>query len=747
MARVNNAIAQYSKDRAQWTTDLTTDPNLYTEVENADGTVSKVYQWEDASERYDQTSQGLQQRIMEDNNFKTNRARMALQKGFTVNDEQFATKVQKFVGDRKIDRGRAADMETLEEYKAKGNIPGIEILRNEMIQGGRWDASSAYSVTNSAIRTASYSQTIKQIQQMSDQNGVAALMQEIQAGEGHAAKMTVHQRQQAISEGNDRLLGLHYEDMRLTHNNKGPAAALDLLNTLADGGPEATGAMDEVTHMKMIGNLRTGMDRLAKIDADRSAGQASSNLNDSYFGGTANLDASTASSLTYTLREKAARDVVDGQAQAFLQTFNGRPPQDFYNSPVITDHLLMGARVNHVATPYEAKIESDIRGGSLLAADKVRQIEAVVPGAFRGLSDDVRKKIEYIETHDDLQLPGDVNESYAQVQSMPASEKERYAEIERINFNPNTGETPQEAFAASRERLELDKRGFWSNTVTGTDPYVDTYWKQAYSEYLPFVKGDHNKAADAATRATMRTFGVTTAYGEPQFEENAPEVLYNTPGREPSAPSADFNAQYDFQVKNLNLMLEAGDKQERYSRENTRRKYLGIDPADNQHTWILHDMSGHPVMESDGVVFTMKFNPAGINAEADQIVANNKKGLRYVQEQAKVAAAADFEAATFEDAPADPLSGQIAPTVTEAIDLNATRWDGLNDEQRADYNWQYQAAFNALVDENNALLHESNNARPINRRLSELQAHLFLATRGYMRGDVDGNYVRPPGGY
>jgi hypothetical protein len=749
-ARANNAVAQYSEEMAQWTTDVVSDPKLYTEQENPDGSVSKVYHWEDAQERYEEKAKEVQARLTEENGFKTSRAKLGLEKGFTVNDEQFRTKVQSFVADRRIDRGRSADVELLNRYEKTGNIAGIEALREDMIQSGRWHASTAYNVTNSAIKTASYTETVKQIDGMQNPGMVSDLIASIDKGEGWAKDMTVQQRQQAIAHGHDQLLEIHMGDLQSVYQNGGLPAAVKRLNGLSDGGAAASGAIDPVTHEKMMVSLTRSMTRMAKMDAARTEGQGANNLNGMYYGGAENLSAASASDLTHQLKSKGNQTVVNNYAQQVVDTFRGQPMENFYSSPVVNDHLLVGARVNYIPKPYVSKLESDIRGGSPAAVAAARRVDYTYPGTLK-LATDVRERMEHIEAHSDLNLPGNPNETFAKTKNLSATDKAIYADMEKENF---TDQSWEESFTASRERLGLDKSGVFTFDVnTLTDHRVEAYWKQTYKKYLPVVFGDHNKASDAATRAIQRRFGVTTANGDQRYEEHAPEVIYNTEGRAPGTPSTDFDQQYQYHIDDLNLRLEARDKEERYTVEDTRRQYLGINPDTGQHEWILHDMDGQPVMESDGVVFTMTFDPAGINAEADKIISNNTQGLSHVQTQEEVAANLGFEAVVFDDAEPDPITGHIAPTVTAAIDLNATRWSGLSDDDKEEHNWVYQQAFNALVDENRRLLFENKGDRPYamsNENVqarAELQAHLFLATRGYMRGDVPGNYIRPPGGY
>lgn len=737
-ARRLYANTQHAEEMAEWTKDLTTDKSLYETVENVDGSTSRVYHWEDAVERFNEKSQEVQDRLAQENNFKFSDTKTNLARGFMSTDKQLRSEVQTFVGARRVDRGQNADMETLDNFKEKGNILGIEQLRGEMIRSGRWNASTAFNVTNAAIKTASYSQTIKQIQSANSTEYVSSLMRDLQSGEGMAANMTVSQRQQAISEGNDRLTGIHLGGMRRRYNDKGLPGALDQLNALADGGPAMTGAVDEVSHNKIIGVLNVSMNRLAKIDADRTVGQAAADLNNVYFGGT--ISQSGARTLTNDMRSKSNRDIVDAGASKVVDAFAGNPGA-FYRSPEVDQYLMMGARVNYNAKPFVDVIEADIRGGSVLAAAKVRQIERVFPNAFDGLSSDVGKKIAFIETHQALNLTDDVNVMFSSIENMPQADRDTYDARGTANLKEQDA---AESFTASLDRLDItDNGGYFTRDVATPGSHSQVLWKQTYDEMLPYNMGDHMRTSDEATRAVLKSFGNTTAYGDPTLVFKSPEVMYQSEGRAPGAPSEDFNAQREMQFHELNMNLQAGDKAERYSSANTREEYWR--ELDGEHRWIARSVdTGGIVMTAEGKVRTFTYDPEGNNVENDRIITRDKLGAQHVQFVEKITADLGVDMTTFEDAPANPITGWVADTVTSAVAMNEQRWADLTPEQIDVNNGLYNTTFNILVD-----AYKVKQGAPDQWMTSmiEQRTHLFLASRGYMHGNIDGEYVRPAGGY
>ena len=155
-AEAKTVVAQYSEDLANYSAMLMSDESLYTEQQNADGTTTRVYSHETAEERFNRYAKDYQDRIKSDRNFSTRKAQSIVSVGFSTNDEQFRSKVQKYVRDARIDKGRADLIDRVEIFKKTMNMQGLEDAYAEGVQSKLYEPKAWRSYIDGAKQDATY---------------------------------------------------------------------------------------------------------------------------------------------------------------------------------------------------------------------------------------------------------------------------------------------------------------------------------------------------------------------------------------------------------------------------------------------------------------------------------------------------------------------------------------------------------------------------------------------------------------
>ena len=156
------------------------------------------------------------------------------------------------------------------------------------------------------------------------------------------------------------------------------------------------------------------------------------------------------------------------------------------------------------------------------------------------------------------------------------------------------------------------------------------------------------------------------------------------------------------------------------------------------------DLNGTPLKNENGKVPLWgyeKESPATVKKSKDTSI--NSRAEFFLNQQESVAAESDLSLMLFADKEGqrDPITGRIAETTTEAININAKRWAKVKDTGRDNLNKMYAEAYSILMGTNLGMIED---IESVNQQELETSIHIYLNSRGYMRGDKDKKFIPPP---
>ncbi len=578
----------------------------------------------------------------------------------------------------------------------------------------------------------SYKTSIKTMPTATMEQAISAGREALNA-EGDTKLMSEAQRNKIVSESQSRVASIHLSNLRQIQTGKGSEVALRELNALMDGGPEVSGAIDEQTHNAMMGTLNASLNRQIALDKELYDSQVSSN----FFGAYANPNPTYSDVLRMAiwLDDADNRALVDERTKAYATL----PTNQFYNSPEVDALLQNGARVDYHGEGMVTRLETDINNGVLRAIDKVEEIESIVPRSIP-LNDRARSRMEFTKNRHNLGMASDdpvkEQQDFAAIENRGPEQKARDLKVAAANLE--NIESPSEAYTRTAGDLGYTDDDFFNPDAVrpGTEAEID--WKDAYAYILPSVDMNHERAARYATTSISTIHGATTAYesNEPVTEKNAPESVQPAPGFKSGQPNPYYDKQYHEHIDKYNAENDTS-----YKPDELRREYYGKDD-EGKPKWIYYDMNDIPITKENGKVPLWgyhKEDPKVVKEHTD--LSLNRRAEFFLYHQESVAADSPLSLMEFADVDRDPVTGRIDPTATGATNLNAKRWKDVKPQGRDFVNEMYAEAYNTLLQENAALSRD----QEVNQEEIETGIHLYLNSRGYMRGDVDGNFIRPPG--
>lgn len=556
------------------------------------------------------------------------------------------------------------------------------------------------------------------------------------SGTGPAANFSEQQRSQILKRAQLQIANVRREELRVVYNSEGAEVATKRLEELIDGGPEASGAIDETAHNTMVASLTASLGRQIKIDEAQMVEQGATN----YFGIYSNPNA-THEDITFisqSLDTKGTKAQLDEKVKPFA----AMPPEQFYSSQDVDVLLVNGIRSGYVGKPLVTRLENDINNGILSAVDKVVQMETVAPRSIP-INDRARKRLEFTQNRADLGMgtdnPVEEQKQFAEIEGRTTEQKSRDVKLAQVNLKEI--ESPEDAYTRTADELGYTDDDFFNPDAVQPGSAAEIAWVDAYTMILPYVNNNHERAARYATTAVSRVEGATTAYGEntPVTENNPPESVMPAPGFKSGQPNPYYDQQFADHIDQFNQ-----DNGADYAINTVKREYAGKD-KDGIDRWVYSDLNGMPLIGDNGKtkLYPYKREDPKI-VEKSRTNSLNISANRLLNHQESVAAKVNFSLMEIADVTRDPVTGRIAETSTEATDINAERWSNITQNGRGYYNRMYNEAYSSLMGENMMLIEDKAN---LNGPELMLEVHLYLNSRGYMRGDKDGNFIRPSGGY
>jgi len=789
-ARAIEAASQYIDEMSQWSADNT----VGGEFETVDASGKTVYPWKDARERYEDESKSRQEEILE-GGFTTRKAKLRLQQAFERADRANTHSIDNYVRTAGIDLGRKTShlrmQEIIDDKRLSADDKKTAVLEVlDFAQStGQWAPDdvakmqiAAFSDIDKNVKLENYEKMFEAYMSSDSPGDLSILAESVKEGSGMAETLTIAQRITTIGNIQDRIASIHIGNLQRTYHEKGLSVALHELNEISEGGIAFSGAIDDMEHAKMVSKFNSAINVLVSIDNDRNAGMAVQNVSD--IASKANASQANIRKLSQDLEDKGARDALDDQVRQLLDP--NRPSEDVYSDPLIDTILANTADANYPSKPIINRMETDIKSGRslndmLLATQKYHQVERQRPHAIAGMDKSAKDKASSIASYeekglidytaDPVQEAQKIHDWYNKIASMEQDEKSKYMaqSVKSLGANNKEAETLFEDSAKAQGYTNFDV--IFPNGIDASSDSV-IHWTDAYKNEMLYTEGNEQMSVAAATRATMRRYGGTLIHNDISFMgqgdvltgKDYPETVYNN-----GMPSMEMKTQFEGMVNDvINPALDAKGKQT-YGIGDLVLERAKQD-INGRPTWYVKEAATNNHVYSDpvaGDVYWMHFYPEGLKeTKQANIETNNEVGLEHVSKQEQIAATAGFELPPFEDVVFDDHTGWIAPTVTAAADLNAKRYKTLSVQERLDHNRLYHETFNQLMQANTTQAPDAPGANPWGADIKmsshgvepnkvppppaelELQIHLFLATRGYLRGSVKTpEYWRPPGGY
>lgn len=553
---------------------------------------------------------------------------------------------------------------------------------------------------------------------------------------GNMKLLSEAKRNKIVSAAQERILNIHSQDLRTIYNRDGSEVALRQFNALMDGGPKASGAIDEKAHNTMMGALNTSLKRQISVDKLLYTEQGSSN----FFGIYSNPAATHEDIVTLAIGmdDTKVKNSMDERAIGLANL----PPAEFYGSEEVYVLMRNGARAGHMLEPLVTRFETDINNGVLNAIRAVEGIETLAPRSVP-LDARSRSRMEFTKNIDGLGMRGDdpfkEQQDFAAIENRGVEQKQR--DVELAVSNLKNIETPEEAYMRTAKELGFTDDDYFIPDAVQPGSRAEGTWSDAYTYILPFVGHNHERAARYATTSVSTMFGATTAYdsGEPVTEYESPEAVMPAPGFKKGQPNPYYDEQYTTHIDSHNEAT--GDSLAVYE---VRREYYGKD-ANGEDAWIYMDLNGAPILNGNGKITLQTYrreDPKKVKESRNNSL--NRRAEFFINQQMSVAGDSELSLMELADVDRDPVTGRIADTAIEATNINAGRWKDTTSEGKDFSNRMYSEAFSLLLGRNLSIITD---IEAVNQHELETSIHLYLTSVGYMRGDSTGKFIRPPGGY